>query len=164
MKKIVALALASTVAFATPALAQDETQGVFSGPRVSGVVGFADDDIFGTETFTYGGQVGVDHDLGNAVVGLTAEYQDSDDSGADISAMLRAGPKVGENLLVYGAVGYSRLGVGFGTGEHLNGLRLAGGLEFAIGEHAFVNVEQRYTNYEQGVDGFQTVAGVGFRF
>ena len=153
------IAAVSLVAFTAPAAAAE-----FSGPRVGANVGFIDDDIFGTETFTYGANAGFDWDLGTTVVGLTGEYQDSEDTGRDLSASVRFGVKAGSNALVYGTAGYTNLGVGSGTGVHLDGVRVGAGLEFAVGKNAYLNVEQRYANYELGVDGFQTVVGAGFRF
>ena len=159
MKKIIPLALAAATVFAAPAYAQSAN---FSGPRAGAAVGFADDDFLGTETFTYGGNVGYDFDLGNAIVGVTGEYQDSDDSGRDLSIVARAGAPIGSKALVYGLAGYTNLSSG--TGFKLDGARVGAGVELAVSPNVFVNVEQRYSNYEAGIDGFQTVAGLGFRF
>jgi outer membrane immunogenic protein len=164
MKKFIALALAATTLAASPAFAQDTAVPSFSGPRVGANVGFADDDAFGTETFTYAGNVGYDANLGNAVVGITGEYQDSEDSGRDLSIVGRVGAPLGSSALIYGLAGYTNLGVGSGTGIHLDGYRVGGGVEVGMGRNLYLNVEQRYSNYEAGVDGFQTVAGIGFRF
>lgn len=154
-----AAALAAA-AFASPAAAQ-----TFNGPRVSGHLGFADTGVFGTEIVTYGAQVGYDHHSeGGAVVGLTAEYQNSKDTGRDLSLTVRAGGTAGERVLFYGMGGYTNLGVGSNTGVELDGFRLGAGVEVALGTNAFVNVEQRYSNYQLDVDGWQTVAGIGFRF
>ena len=163
MKKTISFALAAATLFAAPAYAQDAgTSANFSGPRVGAVVGFADDDFAGTDTFTYGANVGYDFDLGNAIVGVTGEYQDSDESGRELALVARAGAPVGSQALVYGLAGYSNLGSG--TGFHLDGVRVGAGVEVAVSPNVFLNVEQRYSNYEAGVDGFQTVAGLGFRF
>jgi outer membrane immunogenic protein len=159
MNKIIPLALAAATVFAAPAHAQTAN---FSGPRVGATVGFADDDILGTETFTYGGNVGYDVNLGNAVVGVTGEYQDSDESGRDLSIVARAGAPVGGKALIYGLGGYTNLSSG--TGIKLDGLRVGAGVEVAVSPNVFFNVEQRYSNYEADIDGFQTVAGLGFRF
>ncbi|TFI56815.1 porin family protein [Sphingomonas parva] len=159
MKKIIPVAVAAATLFAAPAFAQSAN---FAGPRVGATVGFADDDFLGTETFTYGANVGYDFDLGNAVVGVTGEYQDSDDTGRDLSIVARAGAPVGSKALVYGLAGYTNLGSG--TGFSLDGARVGAGVEVAVTPNVFLNLEQRYSNYEAGVDGFQTVAGLGFRF
>ncbi len=155
------LAAMAVAAFAcsTPAMAQ-----TFTGPRVGAVVGVLDDDIFGTSTKTYGANVGYDIDVGGAVVGVTGEWQDSNDTGRELAAIARVGAKVGDSALVYALGGYSNLGVGSGTGVELDGYRLGAGVEIALGKNAYVNLEQRYSNYEFGVDGYQTALGVGFRF
>ncbi|HEX9932615.1 MAG TPA: outer membrane beta-barrel protein [Allosphingosinicella sp.] len=150
----------AAAAFASPAAAQ-----TFTGPRVSGHIGLADESVFGTDVVTFGGQVGFDHQSeGGAVVGLTGEYQNSEDTGRDLSLTFRGGGLAAPNVLVYGMGGYTNLGVGSGTGVTLNGFRLGVGAEVALGTNAFVTVEQRYSNYELGVDGWQSVAGIGFRF
>jgi outer membrane immunogenic protein len=160
MLRYVLPAAVAALFVAAPAAAAD-----FSGPRASVHVGFADDDVFGTDVFTYGGQVGYDYQTeGGAVFGITGEYQNSKDTGRDLSATLRAGGKPADNVLIYALGGYTNLGVGSGTDVHLDGIRVGGGVEVALGRNAFVNVEQRYSNYELGVDGFQTVAGIGIRF
>ena len=159
MKTLVPLALAAATVLAVPAHAQSAS---LSGPRVGATVGFADDDILGTESFTYGGSLGYDYDLGNAIVGITGEYQDSDDSGRDLSVVARLGAPIGGKALVYGLGGYTNLSSG--TGFKLDGVRVGAGAELALSPNVFVNLEQRYSNYEAGIDGFQTVAGLGFRF
>lgn len=161
MKKMIPLALAAATLFAIPAQAQ-ETAATFAGPRVGAAIGFADDDFAGTETFTYGANVGYDFDLGGAVVGVTGEYQDSDDTGRELSLVARAGAPVAGKALVYGLAGYTN--IGSGTGFNLDGIRVGGGVEVPVHRNVFLNLEQRYSNYEAGVDGFQTVAGIGLRF
>lgn len=154
------LAALTALTFATPALAAD-----FTGARIGANVGFADEDFGGTEAFTYGVNAGYDVDLGSLVVGATAEYQDSSEDGVgrDLSAVARLGGKVAPSVLVYGLVGYSNLAVD-GTGIELDGIRGGLGLEAAFGTNIYGNVEGRYTNYELGVEIYQMVAGVGFRF
>lgn len=54
-------------------------------------------------------------------------------------------------------------------GQNLDGFRVGGGLEFGIptlgfGSSAYIKTEYRYSNYEQGFDKHQGVAGIGFRF
>ena len=163
MIRNIALVAAATFAAAAPAAAAP-----FDGPRVGAVVGFADDDIFGTETFTFGANVGYDVRQNNSVGGFSVEYQNSSESGRELSATLRAGGVVGGNVLVYALGGYTNLAPDDNLNpflsRNLDGVRAGVGLEFAFGESAFVNVEQRYSNYAAGVDGWQTVAGVGFRF
>jgi outer membrane immunogenic protein len=159
LRYALAAALAAA-AFAAPAAAQN-----FSGPRVSGHLGFADEDIFGTEIFTYGVQAGYDVETsGGAVLGATVEFQNSEDTGRDLSAVARIGGKADDRVLVYVLGGYTNLGFGAGTGIELDGVRVGGGVEVAINRNVFVNLEQRYSNYEADVDGWQTLVGLGFRF
>ena len=162
--------LAAAVAFtvATPAAAQDAPAAApaptFNGGHFGVNVGFADDDIFGTEIFTYGVEAGYDADLGNVVVGATAEFQDSKDTGRDLSIVGRAGFKPTSNVLVYGLAGYSNLKVF--DGFKLDGIRVGGGVEFkpVSGSPVSIKLEQRYTNYELGAEAYQSVLGLGFRF
>lgn len=162
MRMIMVAAAAALVA-AAPAAAQDTaTETTFTGPRVGVNLGFADDDIFGTETFTYGAEAGYDFDFGGAVVGASAEVQDSKDSDREIALTARVGAKPSPNFLVYGLAGYTNLKVF--DGLKLDGYRVGLGVEFGFNRNGFAKVEQRYSNYELGVDGFQTVVGVGVRF
>jgi outer membrane immunogenic protein len=167
VNRILTVALAATAFAATPALAQDATAPAvaapasFTGPRIGVNVGIADDDIFGTEAFTYGAEAGYDFDLGNAVAGITAEIQDSKDLDREVALTARIGAKVGGNGLIYATGGYSNIKV---FGIALDGFRVGLGGELALGTHGFVKVEQRYANYEFGVELFQTVVGAGVRF
>ena len=162
--RIALLAAVAAFAAAAPAAAQEvasETS-TFTGPRIGLNVGFADDDIFGTELFTYGIEAGYDADLGGAVVGGSVELQDSDDTGRDIGITARVGGKVSPNALIYATAGYTNLKPF--DGLKLDGYRIGVGGELAFGEMGFAKLEQRYSNYELGVDAFQTVLGVGVRF
>ena len=161
MKKLL-IASVAALAFATPAMAQNGAAN-FGGARVGVNVGFADDDVVGDEEFTYGLEAGYDHDFGGGVVGFSAEIQDSDDTGRDISAVVRGGGKVGDNILIYALAGYSNLRV---LGTNFDGIRFGGGVEVALGKNAFVKFEHRYTNYDAGGndDFHQNLIGGGFRF
>ena len=91
MRKLAAMLVAgSTIAIATPAVAQSAGDDTFTGPRVEALVGYddvkagssVDDDgnennDQSIEGVTYGIGVGYDVDLGGAVVGLEGEYTDS---------------------------------------------------------------------------------------
>lgn len=162
MKRIlIAAALAATVA--TPALAQDAAPAnTFNGVRFDAQIGFADDDIFGTEAFTYGVEAGYDFDLGGAVAGPYVGLQDSDDTGREYSIGGRIGAKVSSNALVYGAVGYTNLEVV--DDFDIDGVRFGLGIEVAPAKNVYIKAEQRYANYEYGAELWQTVLGVGFRF
>ncbi len=159
MKKIISLALAATAFVAAPAMAQDTA--TFTGPRIGANVGFADDNIFGTEAFTYGVELGYDFDAGGAVVGVTAEVQDNKDITRELALTARAGAKVGNNGLVYLTGGYSNIRV---AGINVDGFKVGVGGELAFGGKGFAKLEQRYGNYEYGLDLWQTLVGVGVRF
>ena len=143
---------------------------------------------------TYGAQVGYDVQAGNAVVGVEGEASDSTvdecvsgvnlvgdqlcvDSGRDLYVGGRLGFAVSPNAMVYGKAGYTNARVSldyddgttgtaldFEEGENLDGVRVGGGLEFALGPNSYAKTEYRYSNYEQGFDRHQVVAGFGFRF
>lgn len=158
MKKIV-LAAAASLLFATPAFAAG-----FAGPRVGATVGIAGDDVFDTDSATFGIEAGYDWDLGKAVAGVQVEYQNDFDGdlGHELAATARIGGKASENALIYVTGGYSRFDVGPFS---LDGVRGGIGAEFNVGTSgANIKVEQRYANYELGAELFQTVVGVGFRF
>lgn len=91
MKTTVAiLAATSVAALSAPAMAQDATDGAFTGPRVEAIVGYdvsksgssVDDDVNDTndqsiEGINYGVGVGYDIKAGGVVLGLEGEYTDS---------------------------------------------------------------------------------------
>lgn len=91
MKKTVALfAAASVAAIASPAAAQDATDGTFTGPRVEALVGYdvskagsdIDDDVNedndqSIDGVTYGVGIGYDFNAGGVVLGLEGELTDS---------------------------------------------------------------------------------------
>lgn len=160
MKNILSIALAATAFVATPAMAQDAAP-TFTGPRVGVNIGFADDNIFGTESFTYGADVGYDVAVGGAVLGITAEIEDSKDISRELALTGRAGARVGSKGLLYVAGGYSNIRV---FGVNVDGFRLAVGGELALGQNAYVKLEQRYGNYQYGLDLYQSMIGAGFRF
>ena len=131
---------------------------------------------------------------GGAVFGVEAEASDStvdecvtdvDVVGDELCAQLgrdlyvggRVGAAVSPNMLVYGKAGYTNARVAldyedgtagttadFEDGRNLDGVRVGAGLEFALGPNSYAKTEYRYSNYEQGFDRHQVVAGFGFRF
>jgi outer membrane immunogenic protein len=165
--RTILFASVAALATATPAFAQDAAPapvsvGTFTGGHIGAQVGFADDDAFGTEIFTYGVDAGYDYDLGQTVVGATVEAQDSDDTGRDLSIVARAGVKATPTVLIYALGGYSNLKVV--DGLKIDGFRAGGGVEAKIGPNFSVKLEQRYTDYEYDAHVWQTVLGAGFRF
>lgn len=189
---VLAALLAGTMA--TPALAQDpapfsglRVEGIVGYDRT-------DVEDEGSDGITYGAQVGYDVQTGGMVVGVEGEASDSTvdecvsdvdvagdelcaQAGRDLYAGARLGAAVTPNMLVYGKAGYTNgrvaldyedgtagTALDFERGENLDGVRVGGGLEFALGPNSFAKTEYRYSNYEQGFDKHQLVAGFGFRF
>jgi outer membrane immunogenic protein len=188
-----ALALFLSAAAASPAHAQDDASAPFTGPRVEGLVGWdrvqANDDH--DDAIGYGVGVGYDMQMGGAVVGVEAEYSDSDNrtcvgartvadpricvkSGRDLYAGARVGTLVTPSMLLYAKAGYTnaqaKLTSDDGTDQitldktKLDGIRVGGGAEYALGTNSFAKAEYRYSNYEQGVERHQVMGGFGFRF
>jgi outer membrane immunogenic protein len=164
---IVAAALASISA---PAFAQDAV-GSFTGARVGVTVGTGGNNFIDFDGQTVGVDAGYDFDTGGAVVGVGVEYQT--DLGNDFfdvneSAVLaRVGAKITPNALAYASGGYTRISGGstpFG-GNGDDGYRIGAGVEFGVGTGGTsLKVEQRYLDYGNGADAFQTVAGLSLRF
>lgn len=188
MRKLFLTALVS-VAAATPAMAQDRAP--FTGFRIEGLAGWDrvqsgdHDDAIG-----YGLGVGYDMQAGGALVGIEGEISDSDNrdcigaatvadprlclkTGRDLYAGARVGAVMGK-ALVYGKVGYTNARGKFTSNDgvaettlassDLDGVRVGGGAEFALGPNSFIKTEYRYSNYEQGVERHQVMGGFGFRF
>lgn len=165
-KLLLAASAAALTLGAAPALAQDA--GAFTGARAGVSIGTGGNNVIDFDNQTIGVDAGYDFDAGGVVVGGGAEYRT--DLGKDFfdineTALLgRVGVKAGTNALVYGTGGYTRVSTGAtpfgGNGE--GGYRIGAGVEFG-GPMSF-KVEQRYSNYGRGADGWQTVAGVNFRF
>lgn len=142
----------------------------------------------------YGVGVGYDFQSRGLVFGVEGEASDStvdecvsdvtlvgDElcarAGRDLYVGGRAGATLSPNVLLYGKAGYTNGRVAldyedgtagttadFESGENLDGVRVGGGVELAIGSNAFAKTEYRYSNYEQGFDRHQVVGGFGFRF
>jgi outer membrane immunogenic protein len=143
---------------------------------------------------SYGAQAGYDLQAGGAVLGVEAEASESTvdecvtgvdlagdelcaQAGRDLYVGGRVGAAVSPNVLLYGKAGYTNARVNldyedgtagtaadFDIGENLDGARVGGGVEVALGPNSYAKTEYRYSNYEQGFDRHQVVAGFGFRF
>lgn len=161
MKRILAVVAVATAVVATPALAQE-----FQGARVGAEIGAVDDDFAGTDKASYGINAGYDFDLGTTVVGVTGSYtglfDDDNTDLRDLTIAGRFGFKATPRTLVYGTAGYSNLDADNFPGS-LDGVKVGLGVEQKFG-NLFANVETRYSNYEFGVELYQTVIGVGYRF
>lgn len=155
----------------------------------------------------YGGDLGYDVALGSLVVGVEGEATGSTSratndpvnvaalgygrvkAGRDLYAGARVGFRAGQSTLVYAKGGYTNqrldLTASNGTtetGQHYNldGYRVGGGIEQAIGRKTYAKLEYRYSNYGNArleypngsntnnfsvdTDRHQIVAGVGVRF
>lgn len=189
---ILAAALASIAA--SPAFAQDaapfsglRVEGIVGYDNV-------DVEGEGSDGVTYGAQIGYDVQRGSAVFGIEGEVGESTvdecvsgvdvtgdelcaTAGRDLYVGGRVGAAVTPTMLVYGKAGYTNARVSldyedgtngttddFSIGENLDGVRVGGGVELALGPNSYAKTEYRYSNYEQGYDRHQVVAGFGFRF
>lgn len=104
--------------------------------------------------------------------------------GRDLYVGGRIGAVLIGSSFVYAKAGYTnqRVRASFDTGTStlpvaannstktdLDGARVGAGIEFGIptfgfGSSAYVKTEYRYSNYEQGFEKHQGMAGIGFRF
>lgn len=180
--------------FAAPAMAQDNAPfSGFRVEGIVGY-DTTDVEDEGSSGVLYGAQVGYDFQSRGAVFGIEAEASDSTvdecvsnvdivgdtlcaQAGRDLYVGGRVGAALGDNVLVYGKAGYSNARINldyedgtaataadFEVGENLDGVRAGVGVEFALGPNSYAKTEYRYSNYEQGFDRHQVVAGFGFRF
>ena len=191
MRKLVLASLVA-IAFATPALAQD-ADAPFTGPRVEGVVGWDRVQGGGSKSddVMYGINAGYDAQMGGAVIGAEVEYSDSSNracagaktvadprlclkAGRDLYAGARVGTVIGGRTLLYAKAGYTNADAKFTSDDgatettlgksHLDGVRVGAGVEQSLGNRIYLKGEYRYSNYEQGVERHQALAGVGVRF
>lgn len=191
MRKLILVALVAGT-FATPALAQDAAP--FTGFRVEGLAGWDRPQVPGNRSdgALYGVGTGYDVQTGGAVVGIEGEAADSTAdncvsvasaaatgnrlctrTGRDLYVGGRVGALVAPSTLLYAKAGYTNAqvrnaltlaGTTTRTRETLDGFRVGGGVEQAVGANSFVKLEYRYSNYERDTDRHQVVAGFGFRF
>lgn len=158
MKTLVIAAAAALAAMASPAMARD-----FTGPRIEVTAG-ADDVTGGVDTtdITYGAAVGFDvSPVKNVIVGVEANLDNVFDR-RDFGASARLGYAFGDDVLVYGKVGYAswkQL-----PSRELDGLRVGGGVEVNVAGPVFAKAEYRYTDFSQGVGKHGGLVGVGLRF
>jgi outer membrane immunogenic protein len=171
--RVIHAAVLLAAATATPAFAQP-----FKGGNITGIVG-VDHAEFAGESGTgimYGIGAGYDFQSGGAAFGFQLEASDATTKNCDLGVCVRAGREfyaggrvggvVNNKTLIYALAGYSNARVtvdGFG-GTNLDGIRGGLGVEHQPGNNWFFRFEARYTNYEQGFDRWQGIAGVGIRF
>jgi outer membrane immunogenic protein len=193
MHKYIIAALLAGTAGATPALAQEgapftgprvEAIVGYDHVDISGVRN--------PDGVLYGVGVGYDFQAGSALVGVEGEASDSTAKTCENSSIvtgdrlclktgrdLYVGGRIGAVMgraLVYAKAGYTnaRLKAEYddgGTGAlddsdstNLDGVRVGAGAEMAMGTNSFIKAEYRYSNYENGVERHQALAGFGFRF
>jgi outer membrane immunogenic protein len=192
MRKLIFAALAAST-LATPALAADRgpytgvrVEGLVGWDRPQSNGDHADG-------LAYGVGLGYDFQTGGAVLGIEGEASDSTakecidsfaivgdrlcaKTGRDLYVGGRVGAVVGRSTLLYAKAGYTNArseatynsnlagSTTIRTHDSLDGFRVGAGVEQAVGRKAFVKAEYRYSNYEQGVDRHQVVAGLGIRF
>lgn len=185
---LVAALLAGTIA--APAFAQDSAP--FTGARVEGLVGWDRVQNNGHDDgVNYGVAAGYDFQTGMGIVGIEGEVGDSStkqcvgsrtvadprlcaNAGRDLYIGGRVGTVVGGKALLYAKAGYAnsraKLTGNDGTGQvtlaktDLDGVRVGAGVEYPLGQKAYVKTEYRYTNYQDGFSRHQVVGGFGFRF
>jgi outer membrane immunogenic protein len=192
MRKLIVVASLAAASLATPALAQDK--GPFTGIHIEGLAGWDRTQAQGghKDGVAYGVGAGFDFQAGRALLGVEGEASDASTNecvsatitagdrlcakaGRDLYVGGRIGALVGASTLLYAKAGYTNAryalnyteptGVNnFRLHENLDGVRVGGGIEQAVGRNAYVKAEYRYSNYEQGFDRHQVVAGFGFRF
>lgn len=168
MKKLIILLLAF--------MAAPSTAANFSGPRIEFHAGWDKLVLDGSEDgVTYGGGIGYDIDAGSAVLGVEAnlDFATTEERfGAieakaerDISALVRAGFKIGETALVYAKAGYTNARFEAGAvSDEFEGVRIGVGVEVAFSDTAFGKSEFRHSDYEAGIERSQLLLGIGMRF
>ena len=184
MKKIVTLCASAVAlaAFATPAFAAAP-----EGGRIEAVVGYdnvsidlgagVDADASGV---LYGVGVGYDFAVGKSVaLGLDLEATDATSdfeagtdrvaAGRDLYAGVRLTPALSDKANLYFKAGYTNARIkvetaGLTDAANGDGIRGGVGLQFMVGKSMYIGGEARYSNYEAGLERFQGVANIGFRF
>ncbi|MFA5969622.1 MAG: outer membrane beta-barrel protein [Sphingomonas sp.] len=183
------LAALAAAAVATPAFAQDTPAGppaekpAFDGFRAGALLGYdalqpgsstdsAISDRNGADGLLYGGDIGYDKTIGNAVIGAEAEIAGSTakatndpfnglgfgrvKAGRDIYVGARVGTLLNPTTLLYVKGGYtnSRLDLTASdgtteTGQHFNldGYRVGAGVEKSLTPRTYAKIEYRYSNY-----------------
>lgn len=177
---ILGLAAAAMTLIATPAMAQTES---FDGARVGVLAGVSGDDTpFDGAEFTYGGVIGYDFAVSDALLlGVEADIAkvSIDTDGFDIdnrqlSAAVRGTFPVSPAAAVFVSGGYTNLEFSEDdVSVSFDGVRIGGGAEFNVSSNFYTSIEYRYSNYDlgdfAGVDlgseGVQSaLVGVGLRF
>lgn len=186
--------MASAVAVATPAFAQDST---FAGPRIEATIGYdsvhSDDHVAATpnsinaarlgiaagydvaigKVVTVGVEGGIGWALGDGRSYTAGGTTTTIDTGRDIDLSLRVGARVAPHTLVYAKGGWAnsefhgtaKTGASvISASSNEDGWRAGVGVEQMLGEHVYAKAEYRYTDYGDDVTRHQALVGVGYRF
>ena len=189
MKFAIPRAVALAAVFVSyPAFAQEAQP--FPGFHIDVEGGWArvGGDRIPSDGFVYGGRAGYDLALANVrigpeleITGSTQKYCKKDPlSGTQVDACQRtdrdlyAGGRLGyvfsPSVMGYAKVGYTngrfadRIGTSDWSARNHGGVRIGGGLEYAISQSFYVSGEYRYSHYSRGVHQNQILSGVGVRF
>lgn len=190
MKKFLMIG-AAFAAFA-PAAAMAQDAQTWTGAHADVVAGWdqvKQKDAFGPgvdyskDGVVYGGGLGYDYDTGSLVLGADAELTGATTkdcnalattcikAGRDIYAGARVGVAVGDarDTLLYFKGGYTNARTTAETGtvkvsQDDDGYRVGAGVEHKFSQNMTAKVEYRYSDYGQGLNRNQVVAGVGIRF
>lgn len=167
----------AAIAFATPAMAQDDPDQSFTGPRAEAIVGW--DRIEdgsnggGKDGVVYGGALGYDYQAGKIVLGAEGEITGASTrdqatsiivpgdsfrvkAGRDLYAGARVGVAVSPRAMIYAKGGYTNAGVNtryvngattVDTSDDLDGWRAGAGVELKLGGKVYAKGEYRYSHY-----------------
>jgi outer membrane immunogenic protein len=154
---IAAVVLTLATCAAQPAFAND-----FGGVYLQGTAGVDDvTSLPDTSDVVYGVNAGVNIPVGDAIVGVEASLDNVFQDEREIGASARLGYDLG-GVMPYVEAGYTNYRDVFS--RELDGLRLGGGLEANLSEHAFISAEYRYTDFEAGAGKHAGLVGLGIRF
>jgi outer membrane immunogenic protein len=190
MRKLTLLAAAAAAVASAPAFAAGVTgprvEAVLGWDHVKtdlGALGRPSQD-----GFLYGLGVGYDFGLSEKVsLGVDAEISDSTadfdvaagtsrarlSAGRDLYVGGRVTGAVTDKLNLYAKVGYTNArftgsttigGATTRASGNADGIRGGLGLQYALGDKAYVGAEYRYSNYEADLSRHQLVGTIGFRF
>lgn len=189
----IASALLGGVALVAVGAAPSLAASPFDGAYVGAMTSYSKDDSAGkpagidADGWQFGGYTGYGQTFDGFYFGAEAELSGSTiDDTATIGTVTtkykvnesyglaaRAGYLLSDTVLLYGRAGWQRTNfeATLGTGasrinidDTLDGVRVGGGLEFALTDNVLARVEYNHTNYEQDVKDNQIRFGVAYRF
>lgn len=159
---MLAAAFAATL-FATPALAG--TNSNFTGVRAELNAGLDDlNNTPDTSDINYGAAVGIDVPLGDRLtLGAEGTVANVFENDRLLGVGARVGLALSPNVLAFASAGYENYRDAT-FNRDLDGLRVGGGLELALGAHAYVKAEGRYSDLSADAGRIGGLIGVGLRF